>query len=164
MIASDKYGDLVRATYTEIPTEPMEGGIGGKDVLRVEFEDQNGETQSHDIPNGGFNVGNPTLQFLAFLDVRPSEMNGTSIDLSGYTAPLVRTGRNEYQLANDVLEIGESKLRDKPWAPIDNNRDDPQNGSQNDDSGGDDGGDGGDDDDITVVNRRDSRGLTVNVD
>lgn len=150
MMPSEKQGRVQSVTYMKAddqdPTHLASAGpkVNGIPVLRVEFAYKGG-TYTHDIPNGDFNVENPTLQFLAYLGLRPSDLDGQRLDVGSTTAPLVRTGENDYAIHADALEMGRERLEDVVWSPmVDHGREDgdasiPRSSGG---GGGDDGGGG----------------------
>lgn len=184
-VPSDKLAEVSRLSYTKADdmddTHPASAGpkANGIPVLRVEFIYE-GSAYTHDIPNGEFRFDNPTLQFLAFLGMKPSDIDGTHHELGTHiVAPVVRDGEDSYALSNEALEAGVEALDHVMWIETpDIDEDDESDESAPHSSGGGGGDDDGGSptrgsadeieevelpDGVGVENEADERGLTVNV-
>lgn len=95
---------------------PVKSGpsMNGAQVLRVRFHD-GAEEYTHDLPNGGFDIENPSLQFLAACGASPSRTE----DVRGTFVPVVPAdeGPQAKGLAAPLMEHGREKLAELPWGP-----------------------------------------------
>lgn len=131
----------------------------GTHVIRIYLRGPSGGEWVEHLPNGGFDMGNPTLQFLAYVGAKLSDFDGHTLEVNRQV-PVLRTGEDEYAMSNDVLEVGAEMLEEVSWSPIvDHESDDP--GSNAAPNGSDD---DNDDDNIRVINDDDSDGVTVHVE
>lgn len=180
-VPSDKYGEVVRLTYTKAddndPNHPASAGpkANGMPVLRVHFE-YGGGTHRHDVPNGDFTLGNPALQILAYLALKPSDFDGQTLEPSSHVVvPVVRDGEESYALSNTAIEMGSKALENVAWSPnLDMRNDDDSDDTASHSGGSGGGGDGGGGsseiaevetpEGVEVENNEGDDGLTVNVE
>lgn len=107
-------------TMTEQATlhRVMYRSIGNKltqSVLRIVYG-VDGETYTHDLLNNGWNVKTPSLQFMAYIDKRPSDFGEScSIEIEKDISIPVVEFVDGFLLHNDVLEEGGNKLMNKTW-------------------------------------------------
>lgn len=120
---SEKYGHVQRVTYTKVDdNDPNHLAIAGPKgngipALVIEFE-YDGELYTHGITNASFSVKNPALKFLAFLGVKPSDFGDSqSLEVDDVRVPLARSGKKDYLINKEALEIGEERLKDTVWNP-----------------------------------------------
>jgi len=112
-------------------------------VFHVFFHAPDGEYYHHVLPNNSWSVENPTLQFMALNDIRPSDFDGTSLDVSDqhWLVQLAVSGY-EFRLHQNALSGGTAALEEAEWfAPHDGEE---SNSGQSEPIGGgsDDGGGG----------------------
>lgn len=86
-----------------------------QDVFLVEFEFQK-EIHEHPVLNMGWSYNNPTLMLLAYLDMKPTNIEGTRTDIGGIQVP-VEWGGDEhgYLLGSEVFETGQKLLKQADW-------------------------------------------------
>ncbi|WP_226041211.1 hypothetical protein [Natrinema sp. DC36] len=161
-------GTVKKIQYTtaalfEDPMRDQKNGPtgAGTNVLRVTFRGPSGDIHIHDLPNGDFTLLNPTLQFLAYIGRRPSDLNGTKLEMSGVQIPVVRTGKDDYSVAKGVLEVGEERLEECVWGPLVGAETEPIEDGAAVEGGNDDNDTDSDVAEITVENDPDRRGLTI---
>jgi hypothetical protein len=140
-------------------------GLNEYQVLRVYFDGPNG-TEYHDIPNKTWTIDNHALQFMALWGFKPSDFDGTEIDLSDEPLALRLTQAPdhvdcEWSLTKGAFVGGETALRNADWF----NGDDSSSDDDDDDqmgSGGPSpstGNRGG----VEVENDAESDGLEITV-
>ena len=95
----------------------------------VHLRAPDGEMYEHPLENPEWMVHNPTLQFMALYNFKPSDIEGTSMNVedANWLLPVAPDGDGGYLLAAHVLEGGIEALEDAEWF------------SASDDSGGTDG-------------------------
>lgn len=124
-------GRVLTIRFTDVQSEqkaavldPIDGPQGGDiDVLEVRFRAPDGDIYTHNIPNGEYNIMNPAMQFIAYLGLRPTEIEGTYLDVSGeeFRVPLAATNDGEYVLNQQCLNTGQQRLVEASWFPYDGN-------------------------------------------
>ena len=100
-------------------------------VLVVEFRAPDGHVYQHELDNRHWLVKNPALQLMALNNFKPSDINGTSMDVEGWrwTLPLTYTDNSSpfevgetdgvYRLSQMALKGGEAALRQATWFDAD---------------------------------------------
>lgn len=84
------------------------------DVLSVDFE-VNGINCIHHIPNKGWAYENPSLQFLGYLEIRPTDIERTRyIPEDIVMCPVVKN-QNEYFLSKKAFDVGKYFLKESEW-------------------------------------------------
>lgn len=84
------------------------------DAFCVDFE-VGEETYTHTLPNDGWSYQTPALAFLGYVEKKPTDVEGTSMDLSGKTAPVAKTPGGVYSLQQKDLVRGSQKLKEADW-------------------------------------------------
>ena len=104
-----KEAKLIRAYYK---------AVGSKlqiDSLTVEFEIE-GEKYTHQLPNREWSAKTPALSFMGFLDIKPSDFDGNSIDLEGRYIPVQWNREHEqYLITTNALIMGATMLKSSDW-------------------------------------------------
>lgn len=90
--------------------------VADTSVLDVFFHAPDGEYYYQTLPNNGWSVENPTLQFMALNDIRPSDFSGTTLDISDQHW-LVQLAVSDYnfRLHQNVLNGGTAALEEAEW-------------------------------------------------
>lgn len=139
---AEKYGEVTalifRKADTDDPMHPASAGpkVNGAPVLRVVFE-YAGEEHTHDLPNGEFTLSNPALQFLAYVGLQPTDIDGNRyVPSQRLVVPVVRNGEDSYALHNEVLEAGAVNLQNADWTPTVEGDDDEDYSVEVDDGNG----------------------------
>lgn len=99
-------------------------------VMVVEFRAPNGKIYEHELDNRHWLVDNPALQLMALNNFKPSDINGTCMDVEDWrwTLPLTyvddsslfeSTDGGEYKLSQMALKGGEAALRQAKWFDAD---------------------------------------------
>lgn len=88
-----------------------------QDIVDVEFEVED-KIYSHKVPNKGWSVQTPALQSLAAIDIRPSDIQGTKINVEERPIfiPVVWNNDNQqYLITKKVFMLGGNKLAEADW-------------------------------------------------
>ena len=117
--------------------------VADTSVLDVFFYGPDGEYYHHVLPNNSWSVENPTLQFMALNDIRPSDFDGTemSVEDQHWLVQLAVSGY-QFRLHQNALSGGTEALEEAEWfAPHDgeesnSGQSEPIGGGSNDDGGG----------------------------
>lgn len=142
MIGPATLGRVTRLTYRSV------GPMLQASVLRVEFRAPDAQYYEQDLPNNRWDTGCPALQFLANWGYRPSEIDGTSMDVRDdkLHVPLAPMDPADptagWGLAEAALDGGETALEEAEWFDPDLG-DEAAQQPTGADSGGADGGGGG---------------------
>lgn len=83
-------------------------------VLEVEFE-LDGEIYTHQLPNQGWDYQNPALQFMGYVGIQPSMVEGTSIELEGQVEVSYNENRGPWLITQQTLVEGLEKLSEASW-------------------------------------------------
>jgi len=104
-----KEAKLIRAYYKAV------GPRLQIDSLTIEFEIE-GKKYTHQLPNREWSAKTPALSFMGFLDIKPSDFDGNSINLEGRYIP-VQWDRNEeqYLITRNALIMGANMLKSSDW-------------------------------------------------
>lgn len=101
---------------TRSPNPRKSGPSGtGAQVLRITFTD-GAEEYTHDLPNPGFDIENPSLQFLAFCNARPSDLEAAREAIVALV-PAEGPGMDGKGIAAPVLDVGKERLAESVWGP-----------------------------------------------
>jgi len=101
-------GELQRIYYRAIGQQMM------TDTLSVDFE-VDGQTFTHQIPNKGWWYQNPSLQFLGYVDLKPTDIDGTQYVFEDEIMCPVVNGQRGYQLAERPFNVGRYFLEESDW-------------------------------------------------
>jgi len=117
--------------------------VADTSVLDVHFYGPDGQYYCHELPNTAWSVENPTLQFMALNDIRPSDFGGTTLNVTDqhWLVQLAVLGYS-FRLHQNELSGGTEALEEAEWfAPHDGEE---SNSGQSEPIGGgsDDGGGG----------------------
>jgi hypothetical protein len=129
-------GRVVKLEYRDMqPMTTMDTS-----VLVVHIRGPDGEMYEHPLENSEWSLHNDTLQFVALNDFKPSDIDGTAMDVEQWEwyTPVAPTG-DGFALAETVLDGGEEALREAEWFGSDKATNDAD-----DDHSGPDGGGGPD--------------------
>ena len=140
-------------------------------ALIVHIRGPDGDMYEHPLENGAYLIDNHALQYMALNDIKPSDINGTSMNVEDWKwyTPVAPTG-DGFGLAQTALKGGQAALRDAEWFGADDSSERADDGDSGPNGGG--GGDGGDkggakiehtDDDISAELTEDS-GVEVTVE
>lgn len=131
-------------------------------VVKIEYRDQNpkvvtdtsafvlhfrapdGELYEHPLANTDWTLDNPTLQFMAKHNFKPSDINGTSMGVKDWQwlIPVVPDQHSDWLLAQNAMNGARAALQDAEWfAPYDG--EEATDDAHSDVGGGGDGGDKG---------------------
>jgi len=100
--------ELERVYYRAIGQQMM------VDTLSVDFT-VNGGVFTHRIPNRGWSYDNPSLLFLAYVDLKPSDIDGTQYVFDEeIMCPVVKV-EDTYRLAEKPFKVGKYLLRESDW-------------------------------------------------
>ena len=103
-----KKAELQRIYYRAIGQQMM------TDTLSVDFK-VNGETFTHQIPNRGWSYENPSLLFLGYVDLKPSDIDGTQYVFDEKVmCPVVRV-EDTYRLDEKPFKLGKYFLQESDW-------------------------------------------------
>jgi len=134
------YGRVLRVQYRDAQPKLA----ADTSVFEVTYVTPSGDTNTHELPNGEWLIGNHTLQFMAVQGVKPSDIDGTEMDVRDWhwVVPLTFDG-DGYKLHQLASAGGEKALREAEWFNASDdeksNSDDSDatdGGSDNDPSGG----------------------------
>jgi len=92
-------------------------GVGVKQsVLIIRFLGPDGDEHTHSVPNGEFGVQNPTMQFLASIDRKPSDIDGTDEDISDEKRQIpVVYDNGTYHITQQPFTYGKQRLEKADW-------------------------------------------------
>lgn len=104
-----KEAKLIRAYYESVGPQLQ------IDSLTVEFK-VDGETYTHQLSNREWTAKTASLSFMGFLNIKPSDFDGNSIDLQGRYIP-VQWNRDEdqYLITRNALILGADMLKSSEW-------------------------------------------------
>lgn len=107
-------------------------------ALVVHIRGPDGEMYEHPLENTEWMVHNPTLQFMAVNGFKPSDIDGTSMNVEDwqFLVPVTSDLKGGYLLAEAALSNGVSALNDAEWFGAADDSDD----DSDDDSGSHGGG------------------------
>ena len=100
--------ELQRIYYCAIGQQMM------TDALSVDFT-LNGETFTHQIPNRGWSYENPSLLFLGYLDLKPSDIEGTQYVFDEKVMCPVVGVEDTYRLVEKPFKVGKYFLQESEW-------------------------------------------------
>ena len=100
-------GELQRIYYCSIGQQMM-------DTVSVDFE-VNGQTFTHQIPNEGWGYENPSLQFLGYAELKPTDIDGTQYVFEDVIMCPVVNNKRGYQLAQKPFKVGRYLLEESDW-------------------------------------------------
>lgn len=111
-----KQAQVLRCSYRSI------GPMNNVDALVVEFE-VGGEVYEQPFPNQGWTYQTPALCFLAYLEKKPTDINGTSFDVEeDVEVPAMFFGEMDgFMILDSVLVNGSQKLKEADWFDPDGN-------------------------------------------
>lgn len=97
-------------------TAPIVGAISGTDSLRLRYTTPDGEETMH-LPNPNFGPRNPSVQFLAAIGLRPSDIEGETHRFEhSPRIPLVyNDAEDRYMVAQTIIEHGKDQLVHADW-------------------------------------------------
>ena len=101
-------GKLKRIYYRAIGQQMM------VDTLSVDFEIDR-ETYTHQIPNKGWGYQNPSLQFFGYVDLKPTDIDGTQYVFEDKIMCPVAKKDGGYQLAEKAFKVGQYFLEEFDW-------------------------------------------------
>jgi hypothetical protein len=83
----------------------------------VHFRGPDGDTHEHPLDNPEWVIHNPTLQFMALHDFKPTDVDGTAMGVEDaqWLLPIAPDGDDGYLLASEVLDGGVEALEDAEW-------------------------------------------------
>lgn len=133
MTMDQPLGRVVALQFRNIATQP--GAHPTMPVLRVYIRTPMRTVEHHDLPSGNYVVQNAALQFLALHDYKPSDIEGTHMNIEDDTlvlpiAPMPR--EDSWGLAQDAMSGGEQALREAEWfdgVDIEDGEQTPQHGA-----------------------------------
>jgi len=104
----------------------------------VHFQAPDGEMYEHPLSNPQWMVGNPALQLMALNGFKPSDIDGTKMDVTDWQwmLPLAPDGDGGYGLVENVLEGGAEALRSAAWFDADDSTKTASGGAQAHSGGG----------------------------
>jgi hypothetical protein len=140
-------------------------------VLVVEFRAPNAEIYEHELDNRHWLVDNPALQLMALHDFKPSDIEGTSMDVEDWrwtlpltyvdnSGPFESTEGGQYKLSQMALKGGEAALREATWFDADDGEKLDSGASAASEGGGDSDGGGGAE---TAEDSADDTAVTVEI-
>lgn len=101
-------GKLIRCYYRSIGQQMM------VDALHVDFE-VDGTVYTHALPNKNWGYMVPTLQFMGYVGIKPSDFDGSMYEFERDIAiPLMKSDR-EYFISNKALQLGMKQLDSEDW-------------------------------------------------
>lgn len=86
----------------------------GKPALLVTIRAPDGEIYEHYLPNGGWSVANPALQFIARCGLTPSDVP-CDIRYQDLQVPLAIDKEQNYHIHQKALEQGAMSLEESTW-------------------------------------------------
>jgi hypothetical protein len=103
-----KEAELIRCYYRSI------GQNLTTDVLNVEFE-VDGKTYTQGVPNSGWGLNTPALQSFGFIGIKPTDMDGQSMEFDrditvGWSEQL-----GQYVIPNMSFAVGKRNLQKADW-------------------------------------------------
>jgi hypothetical protein len=131
-------------------------------VFDVHFHAPDGEYYCQTLLNTGWNVGNPTLQFMVINNMKPSDIDGvaTGVEDRHWIAQLAVVG-GEFQLHEMELNGGREALENAEWfSPHD---DEESNSGQSQPIGDGSDDDGGGQVGVKLADEESDSGVTVEV-
>jgi len=134
------YGRVLRVQYRDAQPKLA----ADTSVFEVTYVTPSGDTNTHELPNGEWLIGNHTLQFMAVQGIKPSDIDGTEMDVRGWhwVVPQVFDG-DEYKLHQLALAGGEKALRKAEWFNASDNEESNSDDSDATDDNLDNGPSGG---------------------
>ena len=129
----------------------------------VHFHAPDGEYYRHTLPNTGWSVENPTLQFLALNNMKPSDIDGTAMNVEDrhWLAQLAVTEEG-FLLHGMELSGGRGALENAEWfSPHD---DEESDSGQSQPIGGGSDSDGGGQVGVKLADEDSDSGVTVEIE
>ena len=85
-------------------------------VLEVKFEGPKGDIHEHILSNENWSKDCQALQFLAYCDLKPSEINGTAktFEDENLCVPVQRT-KDGFYLSSEITKKGKELLEHSNW-------------------------------------------------
>jgi hypothetical protein len=116
MTMNQPLGRVVALQFRNVAAQP--GAHPTMPVLRVYIRTPMRTVEHHDLPNGNYVVQNPALQFLALHGYKPSDIDGThmNIEADKVILPIAPMPADDsWGLAQDAMSGGEQALREAEW-------------------------------------------------
>jgi hypothetical protein len=85
------------------------------DVLRIHIRSHMDTYEAVDLPNNGWNVHNPALQFIALQGWRPSDFSERGVLEPDFTMVPLAPVEDGWGLSQIALKGGEQALREAKW-------------------------------------------------
>jgi len=151
-------GHVVKLRYRDSSPQM----VADTSVFDVFFHAPDGKYYHHVLPNNSWNVDNPTLQFMALNDIRPSDFDGASLDVSDqhWLVQLAVSGYS-FRLHQNALSGGTAALEEAEWfAPHDGEE---SNSGQSEPIGGGSDDNGGGQVGITLADDESDSGFLIEV-
>lgn len=133
-------GRVLRLRYRDVQPKVA----ADTSVLEVDIRTHEDEIISQPLDNPQWMVHNQALQFMAVYDIKPTDIDGTSMDVEDWQwlVPLGTDGDGGWGLAAHIFEDAASTLRSKDWFDAGDDTKDDDNGPGPHGGGGPDPGTG----------------------
>lgn len=133
---------LENLQYRESTFYAPDGQVGSVEVLRIYFRTHEDEHDQFDLPNGGWQLSNKALQFLAKWGYRPSDIGDHDSAMRDchddqVLIPIAPDGEEDgWGLAEEAMQGAQEALEDAEWFASDAGEESSESGSDAPGGGG----------------------------